>query len=108
MPNPGSFMMPTGAINKFQSQLQGLSSKTGSLESRVATLEKAVHDLVQISFHVEDAQVDGALNVDQKQALIEQYDQLPTAERESWYQSTGVKKGQIVAWKRLKTQGRLS
>jgi hypothetical protein len=109
--NPGAFMIPTGSINKFQQQLQSLSTRVGGLgqlEGRISALEKAVAELVQITFHEEDAQVDGALSLEQKTQLIEQYDQLPTAEREGWYQATGVKKGQIVAWKRLKTQGRLA
>src|SRR5262245_46721258 len=104
-------MIPTGSINNFQKQLQSLSSRVGGLpqlELRIAALEKAVQDLVQITFHDEIAPENGSLTLEQKQAYLDQYDQLPHSERENWYQQTGVKKGQIVAWKRLKTQGKLA
>ena len=101
-------MIATGAnnqLNAFKQQMQSLFGRIKALEGRLEQVEAQLREISSVFVpEVED----GCWNLERKEAALLEYHAFPTHAREDFYARTGIKKGQIVAWKRLKTQGKLT
>ena len=112
MDSRSTLSFSTGAINAFKNELQKALNSNGAntaridqLDARLNVIEDAVVDILR-AFETE-RDVEKVYTLEEKIELITEYDELPVTAREAWYKRRKISRGLLVAWKRLKTQGKL-